>query len=126
MFADKERKSRMPATFPKEFVVSGLNELRVTVRAKDTGAARTVTTDAAGLFDALNLTPGDYSIEIEAPGFSALTRQVTLEVGQNMGLDFTLTVGAQHEATTVTAAAETLQTQDVAIGEVVDQRAVQD
>ena len=86
---------------------------KVMVQAKDTGAARTYTTNAEGFFDAVDLAPGAYSVNVEIPGFSALMREVTLEVGQKMGLDLMLSVGEQRETLSVTAAAETLKTQDV-------------
>jgi Carboxypeptidase regulatory-like domain len=99
---------------------------RITVRAKDTGAVRTLTANADGMFEVVNLLPGDYSVNVDASGFSQLTRGVTLEVGQNMGLDLVLNLGEQHESLGVSAAAETLKTQDASLGEVVDQRSVQD
>src|SRR5258706_12717668 len=55
---------------------------KVVVQAKDTSATRTYTTNAEGFFDAVDLAPGTYSVNVEIPGFSALTREVTLEVGQ--------------------------------------------
>ena len=99
---------------------------KVMVQAKDTGATRTYATNAEGFFDAVDLAPGTYSVNVEIPGFSALTREITLEVGQKMGLDLMLSVGEQRETLSVTAAAETLKTQDATIGEVVEQRGVHD
>jgi hypothetical protein len=101
---------------------SAVGSAHVTVRAKDTGAARTINTNGEGLFYAVDLAPGDYSVEVEASEFTSLTRQITLEVGQNMGLDLALMVGERHEAIAVSATPETLTTQDAAIGEVVDNR----
>ncbi len=81
---------------------------------------------AYGLFEAVNLLPGDYSVDVEATGFAAISRQIRLEVGQNMGLDLVLSVGGQHETLAVTAAAETLKTQDSSLGEVVEPKSIQD
>src|ERR1035438_9036253 len=53
---------------------------RVTITAKDTGAARSLISNSEGLFEAVDLMPGDYSIEVSAPGFAVLSRKVTLEV----------------------------------------------
>ncbi len=69
---------------------------RVTIRAKDTGAERSFTSNAAGLFEAANLPPGDYTACVGAPGFAPSSRAVTLAVGQNMGLELILDVGGRH------------------------------
>src|SRR5678815_1199234 len=66
---------------------SPVGSAKVTVQAKDTGAARTYATNTEGLFEAADLAPGGYTVQVEAVGFSALTREVTIEVGQNMGLN---------------------------------------
>ena len=99
---------------------------RVTVRAKDTGAARAVASKPDGLFEVVNLLPGDYTVDIEAKGFAKVTRVITLEVAQNLGLDLALNVGEQRESVAVTAVAETLKTQDATIGEVVESKSIQD
>src|ERR1017187_5458055 len=99
---------------------------RVTITAKDTGAARTLNSNSEGLFEAVDLMPGDYSIEVSAPGFAVLSRKVTLEVNQRMGIDFTMQLGERHETIAVPATAESLKTQDASLGEVVEPRSIQD
>jgi hypothetical protein len=99
---------------------------RITIRAKDTGAVRLLESKGYGLFEAVNLLPGDYSVDVEATGFAAVSRQIRLEVGQNMGLDLILSVGGQHETLAVTAAADTLKTRDSSLGEVVEPKSIQD
>jgi hypothetical protein len=99
---------------------------RITVRAKDTGAVRLLNSKPYGLFEVVNLVPGDYSVDVEAPGFAIISRQVRLEVGQNMGLDLVLSVGDQHESIAVAAIADTLKTQDSSLGEVVEPKSIQD
>ena len=46
---------------------------KVVARNLDTGAKTSAETDAEGWFRLLNLPPGDYSIEITAPGFRTMT-----------------------------------------------------
>jgi hypothetical protein len=99
---------------------------RVEVRAKATGALRATVTNEAGLFELASLPPAEYTVEAQAPGFSPLKREVTVEVGQQMTLDLTLTVSEHREAVAVTASAEALKTQDVSLGEVVESRSVRD
>ena len=63
-------------------VISGAT---VTIIDKDRGVARTLTTDAAGEYDAPTLTVGTYIIRVEAQGFKRLERQnVVLEVGKEV------------------------------------------
>jgi hypothetical protein len=99
---------------------------RVTVRAKATGALRATITNDSGLFEVASLQPAQYSVEVSVPGFSSLVREVTVEVGQHMALDLALAVSEKRETIGVTAAAETLKTQDVSLGEVVESQSVQD
>src|SRR5580704_10332858 len=103
-----------------------LDGARVTITAKDTGAVRTLNSNSDGLFEAVDLMPGDYSLRVGAPGFVTLSRNVTLEVNQRLGIDFTMEMGEQHESVAVTATAETLKTQDASLGEVVEPRSIQD
>jgi len=65
-----------------------------------------------------------YSVEVHAPNFSPLVREITVEVGQHMTLHLTLTVTERRETIAVTATAETLKTQDVSLGEVVESKSV--
>jgi len=99
---------------------------RVQVRAKATGAVRSTVTNESGLFEVASLPPAQYSVEASAQGFSTLVREITVEVGQHMTLDLTLSVTERRETVGVTAAAETLKTQDVSLGEVVESKSVQD
>jgi hypothetical protein len=47
-------------------------------------------TDAAGLYDAPNLTPGTYTVRVEAPAFKTLERRnIVLGVGTEVRVDFT-------------------------------------
>ena len=58
-----------------------------TVTVVDTarGISRSLTTDSAGAYVAVNLTPGAYVVRGEAKGFQALEHSnVAVEVGQNI------------------------------------------
>src|SRR3954451_22746792 len=103
--------------------VSGV---RVQLRARGTGAVRSTMTNDSGFFEAASLAPAEYAVEISAAGFATVTRVHTLEVGQHLTLDVTLTVTERRETVAVTAHAETLKTQDASLGEVVESRSVHD
>jgi hypothetical protein len=105
---------------------ASVSAAHVRVRAKDTGADRSVNSNADGMFQFANLLPGTWVLEAGAPGFSRFSREITLEVGQNMGLDIALAVSEKQDAVAVSASAEILKTQDVSLGEVVEPKSIQD
>src|SRR4051812_17770636 len=105
---------------------ASVSGVRVEVRAKNTGAVRTAATNAGGFFEIASLPPAQYTVEAIASGFAAISREITIEVGQHMTLDLTLSVSEKREAISVIGAAETLKTQDVSLGEVIEPKSVQD
>ena len=97
---------------------------RVQARATSTGAVRSTVTNEAGLYEFASITPARYSIEVSAPGFAISTREITVEVGQHMTLDLSLSVTEKRETINITDSAETLKTQDASLGEVVESKSV--
>jgi hypothetical protein len=107
---------------PSQAPVSGAH---ISATAKATDAVRQAVTNGEGLFEFPNLLPGSYSVQFVAPGFADQTRDVLLEVGQNMALDIALALGEKRESVEVVEAAETLRTQDVSLGEVVEPQSIE-
>ena len=97
---------------------------QIQITSTETGGVRAATTGATGIFEIPGLTPGEYTIEVQATGFAPVKRGTRLEVGQNMRLDVALTIGPARETVEVTAVAETLKTEDASVGEVVEAKAV--
>jgi hypothetical protein len=97
--------------------------IRLTATATD--AVRELIADAAGMYVAEGLQPGTYTVEISSEGFASTTSSIQLEVGQEMTLDRRLAVGKQAETVVVKYAPELLKTADASVGEVVDQRSVE-
>src|SRR6516162_8889232 len=61
----------------------------------ETGVARTLITDEVGRYNAPQLGLGGYEISAELPGFqTAVRRGVTLTIGREAVVDFTLQVGS--------------------------------
>ena len=82
----------------------------VTATHEATGLVRTFTSGADGRFVIATLTPGTYTIAVELAGFQTTTRQgVAVGVGQELTLDFTLSVAALQESLTVTAEAPVVE-----------------
>ena len=95
-------------------VVSGAT---VTIIDKDRGVARTLTTDAAGEYNAPTLIPGTYTVRAEAKGFKTFDRQnVVLEVGKEVRVDPVLQTGSADQTITVTEAIPLVETTNATLG----------
>ena len=76
----------------------------VTVTNIDTGATRTTTSNADGIYAVTNLLPGNYGIKVVTPGFSTYDSKLTVTVGEKVGLNVKLEIG---QAQTIVEVAET-------------------
>jgi hypothetical protein len=84
----------------------------VTLINEATRDERKVETNDAGIYVFSSVNPGSYTLKVEGSGFKTVEQtQVILSPGDTRGLDVTLQVGAPTETVTVTATAETLQTE---------------
>ncbi len=93
----------------------------VTVLDTARGVSRTLTTDDAGEYNAPNLTPGNYTVRVEAKGFKRLERQsIQLEVGKEIRADLTVQPGEQEQTVTVTEAAPLVETTNATLGGTLD------
>jgi hypothetical protein len=99
-----------------------------TVTATDvrTGEVRTAKSSSGGAFVVPLLRPGVYRLAIVKQGFKrAEISEVTVHITETVASNVQLAVGAQNETISVTENGELLQTQDSALGNVVDQRQVE-
>jgi len=81
---------------------SAVNGAVVTVKSGETGATRSVVTDAEGNFRALSLPLGPQSVKVEKPGFKTVLRTgIRLEVGQEAVVNFKLELGDVVQQVTV-------------------------
>ena len=87
----------------------------VTATNVETNQRRTSTTDGEGRYRFPFLPVGTYRLAVESAGFAALTKQLTLTVGQTLDLPLTLHVAGVAESVRVTDAdapvVETARTQ---------------
>jgi Carboxypeptidase regulatory-like domain/TonB dependent receptor len=99
----------------------------VTVTNPQTGATRAELTNAAGIYNVPNLLPGVYNVKAEMQGFqTALRSGVELQVGQTARLDFQLQVGQVGQTIEVTTGAPLLNTEDAAVGTVIENQRIVD
>ncbi|MDP9038707.1 MAG: carboxypeptidase regulatory-like domain-containing protein [Acidobacteriota bacterium] len=91
---------------PTGAVVAGAT---VTATNLGTNLTGTVQSNASGLFTIPNLQAGNYRVAITAPGFSSLViSDLTLDVGEQQAVNFSLKIGSATEKIEVTAAAPEL------------------
>jgi hypothetical protein len=96
----------------------------VTATNVATNATRTTTTNGAGIYSFPALPPGTYSVKAEHSGLKPTTRaDVELHVQQTVRIDFSLEVGGLEEAVEVIGAS-VLNTQNVTLGTVVDNKRI--
>lgn len=90
----------------------------VTLTNTATNAARTATANDAGLYYFGSLQVGPYHLAVEAPGFAKWETNFTLQAGQTITVDPTMTVGAVQSTVEVAGAASQIATQGSQLSDV--------
>jgi len=81
------------------------------------GTTRTLTTDAAGFYVAPDLSPGVYTVRVEAKGFKSVQRVgVQLEVAKDVRIDIALQTGQVSEVVEVSGEVPLLDTTSSTLG----------
>lgn len=89
---------------------------KVVITDVDEGTFRTVTTDANGLYEAVDSKPGHYSVEVSSSGFqTAKVEKLELASRQKLRVDVTLQVGQMSQAVEVKASAGVITTETEAV-----------
>lgn len=97
----------------------------ITVNNSDTGSSLSLATNAAGIYVATFLQPGHYSVVAGKPGFSTTERKgLTVEVGRNITVDFSLRVQTGSETVTITGEAPVVDTERTEASQVVSESMV--
>ena len=82
-------------------------------------------TSGSGEYNAPNLPPGVYRIEVAAPGFKRFVQQnVTVSAGSTVRIDVLLQVGQVSESVEVTSTASSIQTDNAKVSTVVQNKLV--
>ena len=98
---------------------------KVTLLNTDQGLSLVTTTDTAGVYTFSPVKIGNYSVSATAPGFSVTTQEnLNVAVSQNARVNIQLKPGAQTQTVEVTTAPPQLQTEDASVGQVVNERSV--
>lgn len=111
-------------TDPSGAVVSGA---KVTLTNEGTGTSLSTTTGADGVYEFSPVRIGTYKLDLSAGGFKKeIQTHVVVDVSARVPANFKLQPGAVSETVEVTSAAPVLQSQDASVGQVIDQRSVND
>ena len=98
----------------------------VTAKNEATGATSTQQTSDAGFYAFTSLPVGTYTITVERTGFKTFQKVGNvLQVETPLNIDAVLEIGQVSEVVTVTGGAEQIQTNNAAIGNVVERKAIE-
>lgn len=99
---------------------------QVQARNLNTNINRVAQTNAKGYYTISALTPGSYSVQVDARGFSEMTRTgVALGENQDLRLDLAVAIGSQQASVQVNTLAPALQQETTAVSTSLDQEAIQ-
>ena len=105
-------------------VIPGAN---VTITRVATGESRSAVTGQTGEYHFPLIGVGEYTVRVETEGFRSETvTGLVVEIQQKARVDFTLEVGQVTETVEVVASQVTLQTEDVTVGQVIENKRVVD
>jgi hypothetical protein len=95
---------------------------KVDVKNTGTGITQTTTSDAQGRYAVPQLPIGDYEVQASLAGFqTAVRRGITLSVGNELVVDFSLQVGQQQQTVEVQGEVSQVETTSSTVSSLVDQ-----
>jgi hypothetical protein len=99
---------------------------RVTVTEHSTNLSRIQASDSTGSFEFRTLPIGNYTIQVQAPGFAKeVIESVVLQVAETKSVDVTLKPASASETVEVAAATPLLQITDSSLSSVINQSRVE-
>ena len=102
-------------------------QAKVAARNLTTNVATNTVTNQEGEYVVTPLHVGEYSLSIEAPGFApSIFEHVVLDVDQRLRVDVVLNVGSNEQRVTVVDVPPPLNTEDMTVGQVIQNRQIQD
>src|SRR6266700_1045130 len=100
---------------------AAIADATVTAKNVGTGASQSVTTDSQGRFRIPQLGLGDYEVQASRMGFSTVVRKgITLTVGSESVIDFSMPVGQAQQTVTVEGQASQVETSSAAVSNLVE------
>jgi len=106
---------------------AAIPHVKIVARSPAIGVERTVLSDDAGRYLLAALPVGDYTIEVSAAGFKKqVVETLRIEVARKITQDFQLEIGDVSEQVTVSSVNDGIERSTTSVGQVIDQRAVQE
>ena len=106
---------------------AAIPNVKIVARSPAIGVERTVLSDDAGRYLLAALPVGDYTIEVSAAGFKKqVVETLRIEVARKITQDFQLEIGDVSEQVTVSSVNDGIERSTTSVGQVIDQRAVQE
>jgi hypothetical protein len=100
---------------------------KVTLVNEDTGLTLSTTTAAGGTYSFIPIKIGTYTISAEFRGFDKVSRpHITVNVQQQVAVDFSLQPGSESQTVEVTSAVPLLQVENASVGQVVKGKQIND
>ena len=100
---------------------------KVIITNTETGVSRSLETNDSGDYAAPNLSPGLYTIVVEASGFKKVERaEIRLEVAKDARIDITLPAGQISESVTVVNEPPAIETTTTTLGGTFSNKAIND
>ncbi len=100
---------------------------KVTARNQGTGIERNTLSDSTGNYQIAALPAGTYDLDVSAPGMATQSAKgVVLPVSQIVARDFKVGVQKTSEVVTVTGEAPVIESSTMTVGQVINQRTVQE
>jgi hypothetical protein len=101
-----------------------LPNARIRIVGTDTGYTKSLQTDGAGYYAEGPLNPGNYSVQISAPGFENLTVHTIVRTGTVTSGNFKLTLGSSTETIEVNAGAVQVNTEQIGVSDVITKQQI--
>src|SRR6266852_3717058 len=101
---------------------AAIPETAVLVKNVGTGITQSAVSDGLGRFSVPDLGIGDYELQASKAGFSTVVHKgITLTVGSQAVVDFSLPVGQQTQTVTVESQASQVEVTNAAVGSLINQ-----
>ena len=99
---------------------AAVSEASVQVKNVGTGTTQSAVTDSQGRYNVPNLGVGDYEVQASKMGFSTVVhRGITLAIGAESVIDFSLPVGQQQQTVTVEGQVSQVETATAALSSLI-------
>jgi hypothetical protein len=101
-------------------------QAQIRINSLSTGTDRAAVSDSTGNYTVPSLQPGNYSVTVNASGFSDYKiTSLTLQVAQNVTANIRLGLASMGEVVQVQGAAPIIDAQTITVGQAIDQTTVQ-